>query len=239
MKNFRFLLVVAIVVWVPASAWANGLLYKLPADGSSALYEIKMAVTKPKITGTGTLTLSSVGKAKSGGKDCRWIELSFVISMMGQKQIITAKLLIPEEDLGKGKNPFKNPQKGWVQMPPAKPLKITDFAEKHLALFRVVLAGPLRNAAKLEAKEIVTKVGKLKCAGETGRQSFQQGKSAADIDYETRLHAKSPFGVAYSKMKVIVMDDKDGEGNVSEEVELTFQLKNVSMKAKSKLPKQN
>lgn len=232
MKTMRRLFIVAVILAVPASARANGLIYNLPADGAKAVYDMTMESKKRNMMITGTLSISSVGKAKAGGKDCRWIEVAMKMSFMGQERTITAKILVPEEDLGKGKNPFKNPQKGWLWMQGRDPKQIADFSGRDAGPLPAFLAGPLSEQKKLEPKEIDTGLGKLKCAGVTGKHTYKQANNDVAIDYTTRLSDKSPFGVAHTKMNLKEMRD----GNVREEVELTFTLKSVGKDAKSKLP---
>ena len=204
MNIIRILLVVAVVAWTSSSAWANGLFYKLPADGSSALYVMKMVGKTARTTATGTLLLSSIGKAKSGGKDCRWIELTWVISQGGQEQVISTKILVPEEDLGKGKNPLKNPQKGWVKEPGEKVKKITDFGSDDAGALPLVLAGPLKNASKLRAKEVATKIGKLQCAGGPYYRATALAEvAAAQVAVGDREDARETLVLAFDAAKRI------------------------------------
>ena len=56
MKTVRNLFVIAVAVCVPVAAHANGLLYKLPADGATVVYDWTLLATKPQqnkaLTGT-------------------------------------------------------------------------------------------------------------------------------------------------------------------------------------------
>lgn len=235
MSIVQSLLVVAVVASVPSSASANGLLYKLPADGSKVVYEMTIQGMDGKLMGNGTLTMSSVGKAKAGGKDCRWIEFTLEMSVMGREQIITTKILAPEEDLGKGKNPFKNPQRGWYQGSGGILMEIVDFTSPVAGPLPAFLAGPLADAKTIDVVEVETGLGKLKCAGEWGTHSYNRGGKNTNITYTTRLNAKSPFGVVHTRLAI----NKTRNGDPREILSLTFKLKSVGKNAKSRLPEQN
>ena len=66
------LMIAALVVplLAPAAALANGLLYKLPADGAKVVYTMKMTNTRgdKEMTIDGTLSVASVGKETVDGK---------------------------------------------------------------------------------------------------------------------------------------------------------------------------
>ncbi len=106
----RQLCLIASLVLIPHAALADGLLYQLPDDGNWVRYDWDGNGTKPDGTDTkvsGSLTLSSVGKAEINGKECRWIEIAMEVQSEGYKVTDVYKLLIPVEHLRKGKGHWR------------------------------------------------------------------------------------------------------------------------------------
>lgn len=238
MRAFR-LLALAAAVSLPSVARADGLIYTLPKDGAEAVYDFK-AVHNDKSSGMerkfdGTLTIASVGTEKVDGKACRWIELRFVMRFMGKERINMAKLLIPESDIGKGKFMLGNIKKGWENTR-GKTRKFNSPLESRGNPIPAFLPEPLSDVKKLKAAEVKTGVGKLKCEGLTGKSSYEQGddmrKDRFDSSYVIRLNKKSPFGVAYCKIK---MQEYRNKTMLDDQIEIEFTLKSVGTGAKSKI----
>ncbi|MFP6750730.1 MAG: hypothetical protein VB855_03555, partial [Pirellulaceae bacterium] len=62
-----------------SSLRADGLIHKLPEDGTKVTYKAEFTSTPaPPPEFKVTITLSSVGKVMHEGKACRWIELGFL-----------------------------------------------------------------------------------------------------------------------------------------------------------------
>ena len=134
----RSLLLAAVgLMFLSDRAGADGLIYRLPPDGSWAIYRseqhaehqltvppgVELAerarATLPKTAVvTGFLVLRSVGVEQVDGRPCRWIEIEHAVQMAGQtasgaeaergERQILLKLLVPEGRLAPGQDPFKH-----------------------------------------------------------------------------------------------------------------------------------
>ena len=107
----RLLYSVAIIALLPPVTFAEGLLYELPDDGHWVRFEMDGKGTEPdgtEIAIVGTLTMSSVGTTEIDGEKCRWIEIVADAKRAGEPFTDIDKLLIPEDQLAKGKEPLKN-----------------------------------------------------------------------------------------------------------------------------------
>jgi hypothetical protein len=232
MSALRSMIVVAVIVCAPMAAWANGLLYKLPADGAGVVYDLKMESKTQEMKVTGTLTLSSVGTEKIDGKNHRWIEMVMKLTFMGKDRIIVAKVLVPEDQLGKGKTPLDHCKKGWIRFEPKEAKELKDFTSRDAGPIPAFIASPLKEAKPLKSMTVMTGLGKIECKGETGSIDYKQGTNDVKVSYETRLSDKSPFGVASSKMKI----QETRDGKTREVVELTLTIKSLIKNAKTTIP---
>ena len=119
MKKIAAVLLVGILLAFQTSVHAEGLLYRLPKDGTWAEYKMEGKGTNrdgSEVTLTGTLKLSSVGTAQVDGKPCRWIELKINVKRNKEDFTTIDKLLIPEQQLTVGKkDPLQHILKAWHQ----------------------------------------------------------------------------------------------------------------------------
>jgi len=235
MQWFRTGMIAAVITAVPLTASAEGLLYKLPADGAKVVYDMKLTAKRGDMTMTidGTLSLASVGKAKVDGADCRWIEVSMKMMFQGMERVTTAKLLVPEGQLGKGKDPLAHVKKAWLKQGerPAKELK--EPKQREGGPLPAFFPAKLTNVKKLKPETIKTGIGELKCEGVTATTTYKQGDDrSTKVDYRIRRNDKAPFGVAACTMKV--QETRNGE--TRDAAELEFTLKSVEKDAKSTLP---
>jgi hypothetical protein len=183
------------------TALADGLIYKLPADGAQVRYDLEIAITGQDTKVNGSLSVSSVGKATENGEECRWIEFKMIVSNDGQDHAGISKVLIPEKHLGKGKSAAENVIRGWIKEENGEPFEIKDLKAPQAVALRAFLAGPLKNAGELEKKEIDGKLGKLECPGATGEVEFESDIGTITINLENRLHEKAPFGLVSAAWK--------------------------------------
>ena len=233
MSTLRNIIVVAVVLSAPMAASANGLLYKLPADGVGVVYDLKMESKTQGMIVNGTLTLSSVGTEKIDGKNHRWIELVMKMTFMGKDRVIVAKVLVPEDQLGKGKTPLDHCKKGWIRFDPKEAKELKDFTSRDAGLIPAFIASPLKDVKPLKSMTVMTGLGKIECKGETGSIDYKQGINDVKVSYETRFSEKSPFGVASTRMKI----QETRDGKTREVVELTLTIKNIIKNAKTVIPK--
>ncbi|GAB4143523.1 MAG: hypothetical protein Tsb009_14690 [Planctomycetaceae bacterium] len=232
MWTLRGLFAITLVIFCPAITWANGLLYRLPDDGTGVVYEMTVKSKKREMLVSGTLTMSSVGVKTIEGKRHRWIEFVMKLSHMKQDRTIVTKLLVPEDQLGKGKNPLTQCKKGWVRFLPKKAEALQKISGPEAGPIPAFLAGPLLDIKKLPMKEIETGIGKISCTGESGRIGYLQGKTDVRVQYQTRLTEKSPFGVASSVLEI----QEQRDGKTYEEVTITLKLKSILKNARTALP---
>src|SRR5262245_17361110 len=151
----------AFALFAAGIAAADGLLYRLPADGAMARYDMEMTVAKDgkQLTGKGTAILSSVGRKEVDGKPCRWIEIIFEVKIEDREEKSITKVLIPEKHLKEGEEPLKHVMKAWQQdRDNARELAVDRLADSPLPVF---LAPALKDAKKLPKALIDTKLGKL------------------------------------------------------------------------------
>ena len=221
-------MVTAIVLALAVSAArADGLIHQLPADGHWVRFDLKMVRQRGENEriGTGTMQISSVGQVKENGEPCRWIEFKMNTKKGEREDRIVAKVLIPEKHLQRGATPIDHLVRGWIKLGDRDTQALTATQRGPLPVF---LGGPLKDAKKLEAEVVDGKLGKLKCAGVTGRTAFKEGGDEATADVTTRLNKKAPFGVVTCSMKYM------GGGGQSGTLDLT--LADVGTDAKTELP---
>jgi hypothetical protein len=217
---------------------ADGLIYKLPADGMSARYDSETTFVNngQEQTRKGTLTISSVGQTTVDNEKCRWIEFKNVFKTDQGERITIAKCLIPEKDLGKGGSPGEHMIRGWVKQGDMEPQAISDIRSSQGRMMLVgYLAGPAPNARELDKTEIDGVLGKQACAGVAGEQEFQRDNGALSINFENRLHEKAPFGVVSAVWK---FEAKNNNGQVRSGTS-KMTLVEVNTTALTELPGQN
>lgn len=238
MRTGLFCAAIAVGALLSGTAKADGLLYQLPDDGDWVRFDME---GKAGPTGnemfTGSLTMSSVGKATENGEPCRWIEFKFAFQRAGdtQERTIVAKVLVPEKHLGKGKAAYDNYIRGWMKQGENE-VQALDKSNSNLAgPLPVFLCGPLLDQKELPKLEVDGKLGKLDCAGVTGRQEFTQGEMSMEAGYETRLHEKAPFGVATSQMTL----NMKRNGETREAVTINLNLADLGKATLTELPNNN
>jgi hypothetical protein len=221
-----------VCVLVPGSARADGLLYRLPEDGSwvrfAFQYTFKLDGLEKAGQGKGTMTMASVGKAVEGPEPCRWIEFRVRLKDIGPEQILIRKLLIPEKYLKKGENPTEHVVRGWAKF---KNEAVGRAVPVH-GRWPAYLAGPLQGEKKLDQQLVESKLGALRCAGVTGWIQYQEGDLHTKVTFETRLHEGAPFGVVSGRMQFEVKRD----GKVQQTIDATAKLIDFGKGAKTALP---
>jgi hypothetical protein len=237
---------VAIVILAVAAgaAQADGLLYQLPKDGTWASYQFDLNAKMDgvELQAQGSLRLASVGQATDKDKPCRWIEAGFQVEMKGagvpepaRKENLVVKVLIPEKHLREGASPLDHVVRGWIARNDRQPEKLTDPKDFETSPLPIMLAPPLKDAKKLEAVVVESKLGKLSCEGLTGSAKFDnQRGQAVDLTLESRLHPKAPFGVVSSRWTMKIT----GDGKPAGEMTWNLRLSDLGEDAKSELPDQ-
>ena len=154
------------------------------------------------VTRTGTFTLSSVGTCVVDGRKCRWIEVTEDGKSDGKAYTSTQKLLIPEDDLAKGKEPLRDVLKAWTKDSAdgnnAREIADLDGAAGQSYLqnsFAYILHGPFNSESELPAARIESKLGALECNGIAAFERTIVREIGIESSYTIRLHEKAPFGV--------------------------------------------
>jgi len=216
----------------PGIARADGLLYQLPEDRSwvrfDGQYTFKLDGMEKAVSGTGTMTMASVGKARAGAEACRWIEFKVRLKDSGTEHTLIRKLLIPEKYLKKGEKPTAHVVRGWAKYDD----EAVERAVPVHGRWPAYLAGPLRDERKLEKQLVESKLGALECEGVTGWMEYEEGDVHMKVTFETRLHEKAPFGVVSSRMTFEMTRD----GKVLQTVDATLKLTDFGTDAETALP---
>jgi hypothetical protein len=232
---------VVLCVLIPSAVLADGLIYQLPADGTWARFDFD-GTGGPDgkvVLLTASVTLSSVGTAEVDGEPCRWIEIAMEGKKDGQPFTAIHKLLIPEKQLGKGKDPLEHVRKAWFKhsmiadgtLRQIEDLKGTGARE--LASLRTHLHGPFKTSEKLDNVAVESKLGKLECEGLTFQEKTgEPGKVSSDSTSTIRLHATAPFGVVTHEITIKFERDGQSLGTMT----LKMKLSDFGKDAKSALP---
>jgi hypothetical protein len=220
---------VAMIVLLPAAASAEGLLYRLPEDGHWVRFQIDGAAVEAdgkQITLVGTVTMSSVGTVEIEGQQHRWIEIVVEAKRAGEPFTDIDKLLIPEQQLAKGKEPLKHVVKAWHKhsMIDGAERQIEDLSgpgARYLKKLNPMLHGPFDAAKELAAVSIDGKLGELDCKGITASEKIEQdGGFTIDSTYSLRLHDKAPFGVVAWEADMKVVQDGQALGTMNSKLKL-------------------
>jgi hypothetical protein len=244
MRTVVSLLILAAFTAHPTSTRGDGLIYKLPADGTQVVYDLNIARHKSGEPGserkvTGTLSIAAVGKKKVDGTDCRWIEFTMKMTYQGRERNVVYKLLIPESDLGKGKYPLSNVKQAWTKQRDSV-RQISDASGRQAGPLPSFLPNPLKEAKKAKATLIETGAGKLSAKKLTARTEYEQGDANRTdkftVAYELQLADKTPFGVAGGKMTI---KEYRNRTTLDDVIVVTLKLKSIDKKAKSGIPDKN
>ena len=240
LKTRRFAVATTLATFLAAPLFGDGLLYTLPVDGSWILYDMHFV----QIYGTskgkpwiGTMKLSSVGRRIVLSKDekkvkewARWIEFDAEGTIDGEPKRIIAKMLIPEQHLKAGVDPVPHIIKGWL----LEDEQVQKIKKRNTGPLPMFLAKALDDVKKLETKVVECKLGKLKCEGLVGHQTFRDRGGKTKIMYETRLHKKAPFGVINTTIR---MENRISDDEIEMSGTCKFGLIDVGVGARSALPK--
>lgn len=202
----RLTILAGLVLFAAAlqPARADGLIYRLPEDGTQIRYDVDLVLSAGgnETPTKGSLTVSSVGKATVNDEKCRWIEIKSITTAEGQDHIQIIKSLIPEKELGKGKSPLEHAVRTWLKIDNNEVVEVKDFKDPQAMALNAFLAGPPKNPGELEKVEVDGKLGKLECAGVTGDTEFEgPGGLTIAIHVENRLNEKAPFGLVNANWK--------------------------------------
>ena len=143
---FRAVILFAAILQA-TSALADPLFQTPPEDGVGVKFHVNMVLNgKENIR---TWQVRSVGRRLQESKPARWIELH------GEAYDATPvkfKLLIPESEFGRGKNPLSKATLAWRKVRDQAPEQIENFNNADVFL-NTLLSGPGENVHKLDTKK--------------------------------------------------------------------------------------
>ena len=229
-----------VVIGFAQAAFADGLIYELPDDGSQVRYDSEIDVTaggQQVLVTKGSVTVSSVGQVTVDNEKCRWIEFKMIFKEDDQERLTLTKVLVPEKHLGKGKSPGENLIRAWVKEGDMPAAEIKDLKDPRAAAAAAFLTGPPKNPGELEKIEIDNpKLGKVSSAGVTGDQELEgPGGTQLTINLENRLHEKAPFGLVTANWKF----ELKANGQSAAQGTFKLTLAEINTTALSELPDKN
>jgi len=168
---------------------AEGLINRLPADGSRVKYDLhtiaEMEAHEPELAELGipktfdvrgSITLGAVERVRIDNRECRWIEIGREIAELEvpeRKVKSILKLLIPEKNFERGEDPLSHVlrMENWNPGGMVKaPEPIVDSARKRYEIerFRNLIPERLHDVKPLGARIIQTPLGLIECEGREG-----------------------------------------------------------------------
>jgi hypothetical protein len=222
----RFSIVSAVVLVSFVSARADGIVHRLPDDGTGAVYELESTFDSNGKTSRakGTLTMLSVGTTTVEKEKCRWLELQMVMRGDEGRRRMIYKVLIPEGFLRAGQAPMEHIVKSWWQRRDGEPELLQSHPkDENWGVLPLLLSGPPTKPSALDKMEVATPLGKIQCTGTRGTLKIEQESRKWEGTIETRLHEKAPFGVISMRLEM----DVDRRGQRSKG---TFSLKLIEIR---------
>jgi len=211
---------------------ADGLILKLPADGTQVEFKVKAEGTPAPPEGFKmTIRLSSVGTVQHDGKTCRWIELGVIVDVDGIAADQHYKFLVPEDELKQGGNPAANIIKSYKKYGDENAVEDKDVTNPLLSPIPVFFGGPLKDVKQLDKVKIKSGLGELECPGTIGIYEREKDGNSIKSTLTTRTHDKAPFGVAQASIEFKIKKGDNVETGI-----MTLTLDKVSAGAKSAIP---
>ena len=241
--------------------WADGLIYQLPADGTWVRYDIQIEGTgrsegraPRELKVKGSFTVSLVGQAMDDGVKCRWVEIKSEVSEVGKPKdlnLVLLKLLIPEENLKRGKDPLDDVRRIYYsrkisggEVTPVEKIEEPWRKRYEIERFRSFFPKPLEAVKRLGKETVVTGIGRLECEVMSGKSSLPKSplrdgaEWAWEGKFEILLNDATPFGVASMRSERTGYETSTGKNSRKTETDtLTIlTLSEVGDKAVSDLP---
>lgn len=244
MKTLFACFVMFVVCLTNSESQANGLLQKLPKDGSWVRYHIIRKNERPgKIQETsGTMTIRSVGRETVNGEPCRWIEIQMEEETGKIKTINVQKILVPTKIFTKGKTVAKKVIRGWKKRNKDDPQKLNISAISDDITILLLLPDPSRETQTIKEKKVINyQKGKLEVdTGIAGSLILDQSanpnkKVSSSFIFFYWIHDKVPFGTAGGDWNITIQRDGIALGNAK----MTFTLEDFGTDAKSAMPNHN
>src|SRR5487761_1132377 len=163
-RQFRSYVLCLVLAGTYATAFADGLIYQLPEDGAWTRFKVTGDAVPPdgtvKVTLHGTPTVRSVGRAVIDSQPFRWIELESEMTFQkGGKPALAnelIKILVPEGDLAKGKNPLAHVVRAYRGMSAEtlRELDLTGNDARDVQGMDEIFHGPLKEISELPSASV-------------------------------------------------------------------------------------
>jgi|GEM_PF-3579912 len=207
MSRHTFYLMLAVCCSLTTQSTAQNLLSQLPSDGTSTRFLMEFKTVEPEkdMAATGTLSISSVGKEIVEQQPCRWIEISYAVTIKEREIKIAEKLLIPEQYCRTGQAPLANviKSKAYIQRGNRDPQPLEDPLDAFVSPIPLLLFSSLENKQPLEKKLLKSKLGELPSEGIKGDYKYQKGERQVTCQVITWQHPKAPFGIVQAELNNI------------------------------------
>jgi hypothetical protein len=233
MKRLTAISCLLLFLMRTGSARAEGLIYKLPEDGTWAKFDLEArgsGLPDGDINVSGTLTISSVGSVEASGEQYRMIEVVTDGKRNDQAFTDVDKLLMPERQLTKEGAPISKIKRAWHKSSTIDvgivfdPLDL-DFESAKYFLPKLVdyFHGPFKKPQVLESAVVESKLGKRECDGirASDRVVYRFAKGIAETQYTIRLHNEAPFGVVTWEAEMKIEDGGKTVGTMTTKLRLS------------------
>lgn len=244
MKTLSACIVLTVACLPISETQANGLIQKLPKDGSWVLYHIDADIEKPQgLNYSGTMTIRSVGTEMVEEIPCRWIEIEMTMQLENRKKAGGIfKMLVPEKLFNGDKTVSKKVIRGWVKDRNNNPRKLEDIENYGLFPLTEFLPDPSRKVIRINQKKTIAfQKGELKIDSAITVSVKLPLPENSDFKIDNSLiitiwsHDKVPFGTAEARMEIEVKRDDQTLSKAT----MTFTLEDFGTGAKSALPDHN
>ena len=253
----KSILVLAFILAIPSLSAGDGLIFKLPDDGSWVQYsgtlsaEFKSGNTEAwtSVAGSHDVLVSSVGKLDRAGHACRWIELSYRSRLDGQDELVgdhDLRVLVPEKDLARGSDSlshailtFWNPKEADEEGLKVEP-GFDRFAYER-DRFLICFPPPLVEVKQLPPETIETPITTYDdCEVVSGKVHFDRptrdmGRWEVTTRWKIALHKDAPFGVVRLESESDGVEISAGGGIVNVRGKMNLQVSEAGSNAMSRL----
>lgn len=217
----KALRVAAVALVCTQSVWADGLIFKLPKDGTWVKYSCELSAEFKagsagehewkKMEGTAEIRVCSNGAVTRAQRPCRWIEINMRTWQYGVKDPVGVndiRVLVPERYLNRGSDPLERPALTYWNLKDADRSGLQDEPgfdrfRYEIDRFLTSFPPPLSNETKLPPMDVETPAGTFKnCEVIAGTSHFDrptedEGRWEIRSRWRIALHDDAPFGVAW------------------------------------------
>lgn len=190
-----------ILAMSEGQAVADGLVRKLPADGSWATFHC-MEEFDDGNKRAYYVTIKSVGAVEVEKKACRWLEFKFQDDEQRKSGIgLAEKFLIPDEHWGPKGDPSNHAIKAWRKRVDKEPMEFAKLEDYFPRLY-LILPPPI-DLKKTKVQEAVEwQGGRLMCDVLQGTARHVLKVETCETQFRLLVSDKAPFGVAGASQQI-------------------------------------